>query len=42
MAALPRPNLKPRRRLLWILAAIFAAWVGLLVWVYVTQILMKR
>jgi len=42
MPALPRPNLKPQPKLLIALLILFAIWVGLLTWIYVTQIWMKH
>ena len=39
---LPKPDLKPRRGLLWTALAFFAAWVGLLTWIYVTQVWSKH
>ena len=42
MPALPRPNLKPRPKLLIALVIAFAIWVGLLTWIYVTQIVLKH
>ena len=41
-ARLLPPDLKPRRGLFWTTLAIFALWVALLAWLYVSQILMKR
>lgn len=42
MPPLVRPNLKPRRAALWILSTLFAIWVALLAWIYVTQVWMKH
>ena len=37
MSALPKPDLKPRRALLWASLTTFAAWLGVLTWIYVHQ-----
>jgi len=36
--ALPAPGVKPRPRLFAVLCILFAAWIGVLVWLYVRTV----